>query len=114
MARGTYKYETDAGTIVRLRMDTAKKAIASNTEPAGTVDDAKIFAVVADAGRRRKISLAPRGCVFSRTGTGADLNKVFRVFIPCLTPAAQTAISALASITYKGGTYTFVDTISEA
>lgn len=114
MAKGTYKYETDAGTIIRLRMDTAKKAIASNTEPAGAVDDTKIFAVVSDAGRRRKISIAPRGAVFQRVGTGADLNKVFRVFIPCLTPAALTAIGALASITYKGGTYTFSTTISEA
>lgn len=114
MARATYKYQTDAGTIVRIRMDTAKKGITDNTEPAGAVDDPKIFAQVSDAGRRRKISLAPRGAIFSRTGTGADLNKVFRVFIPCLTPAALTAIGGQASITYKGGTYTFVNTVSEA
>lgn len=114
MARGTYKYQTDAGTIVRLRMDTAKKAVADNDEPAGAVDDPKVFAVVSDAGRRRKISLAPRGVIFSRVGTGADLNKVFRIFIPCLTPAALTAIGGKASITYKTQTYTFVNTVSEA
>lgn len=113
MAKATYKYETDAGTVVRLRMDTAKK-IAANAEPAGGVDDAKIFAIVSDAGRRRKASLAPRGAWFSRVGTGADLNKVFRVFIPALTQASLTAIAALASVTYKGNTYNFVSTVSES
>lgn len=114
MARKTYKYETDAGTVVRIRMDEAKKAITSNTEPAGAVDDVKIFAIVSDAGRTRKASLAPRGAIFQRVGTGDDLNKVFRVFIPCLTPAALTAIGGQSTITYKTLTYSFVSVKSEA
>lgn len=114
MPKSNFKYQTDAGTIVRLRMDDAKGAITGNTEPAGAIDDSKIWAIVSDAGRRRKLSLAPRGVVFTREGTGADLNKVFRVFIPALTPAALTALVAAGTIEYKGEDYDLLDTISEA
>ena len=114
MAIKRYKYQTDAGTIVRIRMDEAKAGILNNTEPAGALDDPNVYAIVSDKGRRRKQSLAPRGCTFTRTGTLTQLNKVFTVFIPTFTPAAQAAVAAQASITYKGNSYDFASTIGEA
>lgn len=100
------KYQSDAGSIYYIRLDTAKSGITGNTAPSGAVTDANVEVQVSYAGRRRKIGIHPRGVFFSRVGAGADLNKTFRVFIPALTPAAQTTLLALTSLTYKGNSYT--------
>lgn len=114
MARVTSKYQSDAGTVVKIRLDSDKLAITGNTPPAGAVGDAQLVAIVSNPGNRRKQGLHARGVYFSRVGAGADLNKVFRVFIPCLTQAAQTAIAGTASITYRGQTYINPVPIGEA
>jgi len=114
MAIKRYKYQTDAGTIVNIRMDEDKMGIEGNAEPAGAIDDPKIYAIVSDKGRRRKQSLAPRGVIFNRLGAGADLNKVFSVFIPACTPAALTALASGDPIVYKTLPYNFVSTVGEA
>lgn len=87
-------------------MDEAKAAIADNTAPAGALTDANVEVEVSEAGSRRKFGIHPRGVTFTRIGTGADLNKRFSVFIPALTPAAQTALLGLATLNYKGDTFT--------
>jgi len=114
MAIVTKKYQSDAGTILKIRLDSAKAGITGNSEPAGAITDTQLQAIVSNPGNRRKQGLHARGVVFSRVGTGADLNKVFRVFIPCFTTASQTAVAGTASITYKGQTFTNPLAIGEA
>jgi hypothetical protein len=101
----TTRYQSDAGAIYRIRLDIAKAAIAGNGAPAGAITDPNVEVEVAEAGNRRKFGIHPRGVRFQRIGSGSDLNKVFRVFIPALTPASFTALSTAASITYKGQIY---------
>lgn len=100
------KYQSNSGGIYRIRLDFDKAAIADNTEPTGNITDPNVEVEVSEAGNRRKGGIHPRGVRFSRVGTGTDLNKRFSVFIPCLTPAAFTALSTANSIVYKGETYT--------
>lgn len=105
MATIRTKYQSDSGAIYKIRIDSAKAGITGNTAPAGAITDPNVEVQVSQAGQRRKFGIAPRGVYFQRTGSGADLNKVFRVFVPALTPAAFTTLSTAASITYKGNTY---------
>lgn len=99
------KYQSNSGGVYRIRLDQDKAAIADNTEPSGAITDPNVEVEVSEAGNRRKGGIHPRGVRFSRVGTGADLNKRFSVFIPCLTPAAFNALSVATSITYKGEVY---------
>lgn len=99
-------YQTDQGSVVRIRIDAAKAAITGNAAPAGAMTEPHIEAQVSQAGSRRKYGLNPRGVRYRRVGTGTDLNKVFTVFVPALTQASQTALLATDPITYKGNTYT--------
>lgn len=102
----TSKYQSNAGGIYRIRLDSAKAGVTGNTAPAGALTDANVEVEVSEAGSRRKFGIHPRGVRAKRVGTGTDLNKVFSVFIPCLTETALTTLSTAASITYKGNTYT--------
>ena len=118
MAIKRYKYQTDAGTVINLRMDQGKKAVTGNTEPTGAIDDPKLFAVVSDKGRRRKSSLAPRGVTCYRTLTGTigstEVTKTFYVFIPCLTPTAQQTILSAANVNYGGYEWLPASAVPEA
>lgn len=109
----TTKYQSDADGIYRIRLDVAKAGIAGNTAPAGAITDPNVEVEVSEAGSRRKFGIHPRGVRFSRVGAGADLNRVFRVFIPALTPAALTALVTAGTITYKGNTYTTPSVVPE-
>lgn len=113
MAIVTTKYQSDGGGIYKIRMDSAKAGVTGNTAPTGALTDGNVEVEVSEAGSRRKFGIHPRGVYFSRVGTGTDLNKVFRVFIPALTPAAFTALSTAASVTYKGNSYSNPSPVSE-
>jgi hypothetical protein len=108
------KYQTDQGTVIKIRLDSAKAAITGNTEPAGAITDTQLQASVSHIGNRRRLGVQARGVYFSRVGTGTDLNKVFRVFIPAFTQASQTTIAGTTSITYKGNTFTNPVAVGEA
>lgn len=107
------KYEADSGNIYKIRLDSAKAAITGNGAPAGAISDLNVEVQVSFAGRKRKYGIHPRGVYFSRVGTGADLNKVFRVFIPALTPGAFDTLKALTTLTYKTQTYALPDPVAE-
>ena len=108
------KYETDAGTVVRIRMSTEGAAAAGNVPPAGAVDDAKIFAFASNPGSKRKKALNARGVVLGRTVGVAPNTFVRRTFLPILTRARLDAIATDAEVTIGGQTYTVRDKISEA
>lgn len=114
MAIVTSKYESQDGGVYKIRLDAAKVAVTGNTPPAGAITDNNVEVEVAEAGRRRKFGLHPRGVYGSRVGTGADLNKTFRVFIPALTPAALAALLTAGSFTYKTNSYTNLSQVAES
>ncbi len=114
MARDEFKYQSNAGGIYRITLDVAKAGITGNAQPTGAITDSNVEVEVAEFGRRRKFGLHPRGVVVSRTGTGADLNKTFRFFIPAFTQASLTALLATTTIAYKGNDYTNPKEISES
>lgn len=106
MAIITSKYQSNSGGVYRIRLDAAKAGITGNAAPTGAITDPNVEVEVSEAGSRRKFGLHPRGVRYRRVGTGADLNKVFTVFVPALTEASQTALLATDPITYKGQSYT--------
>ncbi len=106
MARDTFKYESNAGGIYRISMDVAKATITGNSQPTGAITDSNVEVEVAEFGRNRKFGLHPRGVVVSRVGTGVNLNKTFRVFIPAFTVASLNALLATTTFSYKGNDYT--------
>jgi hypothetical protein len=108
------KYETDAGTIVRIRISVEGSTAAGNVEPAGAIDDAKIFAFASNPGSKRKKALNARGVILGRTvGTAPD-TFVRRTFLPILTRARLDAIVVNSAVTIGGKEYTVKDKISEA
>lgn len=108
------KYQTDAGTIVRIRVaDEALTAVA-NGEPAGAVDDAAIWAFASNPGSKRKKALNARGLILGRTVGTAPNTFTRRTFLPVLTPAALTAIAIDAPVTLDGVEYTVRDKRNEA
>jgi len=80
------KYESNAGTIHRLRISAEKAAVASNTEPSGAIDSP--IKVKVSKGNR-EFGLRPRGVRLYRTVTGGSGNeavtKVLYSFLPILT-----------------------------
>lgn len=109
----TSKYESNAGLVYKIRMDVAKVGITGNAVPAGAIDDPNVEVEVSEAGSRRKFGLHPRGVRGKRVGTGADLNKVFSVFIPVLTPGAIQTLVTAGTFTYKSQTYTDLTVVPE-
>ncbi len=81
------KYETDAGTVIRIRMSVEGSTAAGNIEPAGAVDDVKIFAFASNPGSKRKKALNARGVILGRTVGVAPNTFVRRTFLPILTRA---------------------------
>lgn len=108
------KYQTDAGTIVRIRISDQGLAALANAEPAGAVTDSKIFAFARNPGSRRKKELNARGVVLGRLVGVAPNQFTRRTFLPILTPARLTAIALDATVTLNGQEYTVRDKIDEA
>lgn len=113
MARVTTKYQSNSGGIYRIRLDSAKVGVTGNSAPAGAITDPKVEVEVSEYGNRRKGGIHPRGVIGSRAGSGVDVNKTFRVFIPCLTPDSLTAVLVGDTFSYKGNTYTNLVEIGE-
>lgn len=107
-----YKYETDAGQILRIRMSTEKKAV-GGAEPSGTLTDNRLR-VSAGGSRRQFNSLVAGGRVYSRFETTAGgLKAIQSVFIPILLKADRDSV-APATINYKGkDDWKFVDIQAE-
>ena len=96
-----YKYETDSGAILMVRMSQqAAGAIASNTPPSGTLD---VPLRVKQSATRSEAGLSPRTIVGIRTsGTGESL-KTYYTYIPKLTPASTVALES--TFTFNGNTW---------
>lgn len=110
----TSKYETDAGTVVRIRISDAALGVLSNTPPAGAVDDGNIYAYAQNPGSKRKKQLNARGVRLQRfTGTGAA-RKRFTTFVPILTETAFDGVTVGATVTLNGVEYTVADKVNEA
>ena len=99
------KYETDAGTVVRIRLSDAVFTLAG-TEPAGAVTESNWFVSVSTS-KRSQTRLKARGWKYSRAVTvaGEDKKLLFTLFIPKLTPAAYSATQA-ATVDYGGEQWT--------
>lgn len=110
----TSKYETNAGTIVRIRISDAAKAVLSNAEPAGAIDDGNIYAYAQNPGSKRKKQLNARGVRLQRfTGTGAA-RKRYTTFLPILTKTVWDGITVGADVTLNTVAYTVADKVDEA
>lgn len=108
------KYQTDAGTVVQIRISDASAAVAGNTEPAGAIDDEKIFAFASNPGSKRKKALNARGIVLGRSvGTAPD-TFVRRTFVPILTKAGLDGITIGTAVTLNGNAYTVRSKVDEA
>ena len=110
----TAKYETDAGTVVRIRISPASLAVAGNTEPAGAIDDERIFAYASNPGSRRGGQLNARGLRMQRFLGAGLARKRLTTFIPILTQTALDTFTINQEITIGGNAYTVADKISEA
>lgn len=111
------KYQTNAGTIVRVRISTDVAAVSGNTAPAGALDDTALSVSSAHMSARKGWTRA-RGVRVRRligtVGTGAAARDLFEfATITALTPAAQTAMRSAETITYAGQTWIPVSNISE-
>lgn len=114
MAFITRKYLTDAGTVVQIRMSTASAAVPGNTEPAGALDDERIFAFSSNPGSKKKKALNARGIVLGRqVGTAPD-TFTRRTFVPISTLTGLNGIAVGTSVTLPSGVYTVRDKVSEA
>lgn len=110
----TSKYETDAGTVVRIRISDAALGVLGNAPPAGAIDDPNIYAYAQNPGSKRKKQLNARGVRLQRfVGTGAA-RKRFTTFVPILTEAALDAVTVGATVTLNAVEYTVADKIDEA
>jgi len=108
------KYQTDAGTIVQIRIGDAAAAVAGNTEPAGAIDDDRIFAYASEPGSSRGNKLNARGLIMERfLGTGLA-RKRLTTFVPILTVAALETFTAQQEITINSVAYKVARKVSEA
>jgi len=108
------KYETDAGTIGRIRISDASAAALANAEPAGAVDDPNVFAFASNPGSKRKKQLNARGVKLGRTVGTAPNTFTRYTFLPILTKARLDAIAIDATVTLNGNEYTVRDKVNEA
>lgn len=108
------KYQTDAGTIGRIRISDQSLSFAANVEPAGAIDDENIFAFASNPGSRKKKQLNARGLRLQRfTGTGAA-RKRFTTFLPILTQSVLDAQTIGDEIVLGSVSYTIADKVAEA
>lgn len=108
------KYETDSGTIVRIRVGESAAGQAKNTAPAGAVSDRALFAFSSNPGSKRKKELNARGLILGRdVGTAPD-QFVRRTFMPVLTPTAFDSYAIGEAVTIDAIAYTVRDFVNEA
>lgn len=105
MATQLYKYETDSGAIVRIRLSPEKKAVGGN-EPAGTISDNRIR-VAATGSRRQFNTIIARARVYTRSeATAGGLKAIQTVRIPIMLKSDFDGVTPL-TINYKGKDWTF-------
>lgn len=108
------KYQTDAGTVVRIRASDQTIGISGNTAVTSAVSDPNLFAFASNPGSRKKKELNARGIILQRfTGTGAS-RKRFTTFAPIFSPTAFAALNVGTEVTLAGGTYTIASKVPEA
>jgi hypothetical protein len=109
------KYQTDAGTIVRIRSSSQVVAFTGQAEPAGAVDDPNVFAYASNPGSKRKKQLNARGVILTReVGTAPNII-VRRTFVPIFTKTAFDAIVVgAARPAYGGFDWVIGDKVNEA
>lgn len=111
------KYETNAGSVVNIRLSDSVAAVTGNAAPGGAVDD-PLLTISAASNSSRKSWPRGRGVRLRRSigtvGEGSDAREVFEfAVITCLTVAAQTTIGSATSVTYAGQSWTPISLISE-
>jgi hypothetical protein len=114
MAGTLRKYETDEGTIIRIRATDSTAGAPGNTEPAGAVDDIRLFAKASEPGNRRNSELNARGLILGRNVGTAPNVFVRRTFVPYFTKAAMDAVAIDSEVTINGVVYTVRDRRDEA
>lgn len=93
-----YKYETDSGVILMIRMASASKlAIAANVEPTGELD---VPLRVKGSATEREAGLKPRTIVGYRLSGTGDAQKTYYTRIPKLTK--DSAIPLNATFSFNG------------
>lgn len=100
------KYETDEGTVVRIRVSTETTGAAGQVIPAGAVEDSALWAFASNPGSRRKKQLNARGLVLGRTVGAAPDQFVRKTFIPILTLTAWTDTEIGDPVEVGGVNYT--------
>jgi len=101
------KYESDNGTIVRIRIDTL--TLTNNAPPAADID-LPIFAKV--SGGRRQFGLKPRGVRLIDPGATSTEKDKF-TFVPILTKTTFDALVAGAAYPGKPG-YSIAAKVAES
>jgi hypothetical protein len=110
----TAKYQTDAGTIVRIRISESTATVAGNGEPAGALTDGRLFAYASNPGSRRGNQLNARGLRLERfLGIGIN-RKRLTTFLPVLTPAGLATFTDGAALVIGGETYAIASKIGES
>ena len=108
-----YKYETNNGTIIQLRLDKPTGAQAG-TAPEGAID-LGIHGIVS-GNRPREFGVHPRGVRLRRErGVAPNLFSVYK-FLPVLTAEAleTAAFTEGATITISGIAWTVTDKVGES
>lgn len=100
------KYETDAGTIARIRVDDDKVALVG-TPPAGAVTESNLLVSVTTS-RRSQTKLRARAWEYSRSVDveGEDAKLRFSLSVPKVTEAAFDGTPA-DTLPYGGEVWTF-------
>jgi hypothetical protein len=107
-----YKYQTDDGTIVQIRLSEEKK-VPAGAEPAGAIDQAGWFISVSTS-KRSQTKRKARGFVYSREipSTEPPLKLIKTIFLPILTPTVYNGTPP-ATVQYLGNDFTFVNKSAE-
>lgn len=107
MAFKRYKYETDAGNVIRIRL-TPEIAAFAGAEPAGAVDQFNLFASVGGS-KRRQTALKARAHIFANEETTTSGRKAIRYLrVPKLTQEAYNTFPT-AKITVNEIEFEFVN-----
>ena len=111
MAFENYRYETDSGQIVRVRLSTDKAAYAG-PEATGTLTDNRLR-VAAAGSTRQSTRLIARCLIYTFSEpTPGGLKAIKTVRFPILTKATFAAAPP-ATVEYKGRTYRFSNANAE-
>lgn len=108
------RYQTDAGTVVNIRVSDATIAATGNTAVTAAIDDDNIWAFASNPGSRRKRQLNARGVVLGRTIGTAPNTFVRKTFMPVFSKAALDAMEKDSTITLNSVAYTIRSKVDEA